>query len=136
MMVDPLLPTSREAIRQRVWADLRHVARPDSRFHWDFAEFITDYEGSEAGADRIQPDCELFRCVTPFRAAQSQCHYPVIDGLYRNRGRILGPATALCLVWDTTRDIKDPAHLNAKIAVCPFASDIQSMKIGIVHYPQ
>src|SRR5258708_16745950 len=54
MMVDPLLPTSREAIRQRVWADLRHVARPDSRFHWDFAEFITDYEGSEAGADRIQ----------------------------------------------------------------------------------
>ncbi|HYU72662.1 MAG TPA: hypothetical protein VEL31_08270, partial [Ktedonobacteraceae bacterium] len=54
MMVDPLLPTSTEAIRQRVWADLRHVARPDSRFHWDFAEFITDYEGSEAGADRIQ----------------------------------------------------------------------------------
>ena len=54
MMVDSLLPTSTEAIRQRVWADLRHVARPDSRFHWDFAEFITDYEGSEAGADRIQ----------------------------------------------------------------------------------
>src|SRR5580700_6427194 len=54
MMVDPLLPTSREAIRQRVWADLRRVARPDSRFHWDFAEFIADYEGSEAGAQTIQ----------------------------------------------------------------------------------
>ncbi|HEY6410220.1 MAG TPA: 5-formyltetrahydrofolate cyclo-ligase [Ktedonobacteraceae bacterium] len=47
-------PTSREAIRQRVWTDLRRVAQPDSRFHWDFAEFIPDYEGSEAGAERIR----------------------------------------------------------------------------------
>lgn len=47
-------PPSREMIRQRVWADLRGVARPDSRFHWNFAEFIADYEGSEAGAERIQ----------------------------------------------------------------------------------
>jgi 5-formyltetrahydrofolate cyclo-ligase len=45
---------SRDAIRRRIWADLRPVARPDSRFHWDFAEFITDYEGSEQGAQRIQ----------------------------------------------------------------------------------
>ena len=47
-------PTSKEAIRQQVWEQLRHVARPDSRFHWNFAEFIADYEGSEAGAERIQ----------------------------------------------------------------------------------
>ncbi len=47
-------PVSKEVIRQRVWADLRHVARPDSRFHWDFAEFIADYEGSEVGAEHIQ----------------------------------------------------------------------------------
>lgn len=46
--------TSKEAIRQRVWAGLRHVARPDSRFHWNFAEFIADYEGSEVCAERIQ----------------------------------------------------------------------------------
>jgi 5-formyltetrahydrofolate cyclo-ligase len=30
------------------------VARPDSRFHWNFAEFIADYEGSEIGAARLQ----------------------------------------------------------------------------------
>lgn len=47
-------PVSKETIRQHVWEQLRHVARPDSRFHWNFAEFIADYKGSEAGADRIR----------------------------------------------------------------------------------
>ena len=47
-------PASKETIRQRVWSDLRKVARPDSRFHWNFAEFIADYEGSEIGSQLIQ----------------------------------------------------------------------------------
>ncbi len=47
-------PLTKEAIRQHVWEHLRRVARPDSRFHWNFAEFIADYEGSETGAERIQ----------------------------------------------------------------------------------
>lgn len=34
-------------IRRTVWAELRKVAKPDSRFHWNFAEFIPDYEGSD-----------------------------------------------------------------------------------------
>lgn len=41
-------------IRRRVWADLRRVARPDSRFHWDFNEFIPDFEGSERCAETIR----------------------------------------------------------------------------------
>jgi 5-formyltetrahydrofolate cyclo-ligase len=45
---------TKDEMRQRIWRGLRKVARPDSRFHWDFAEFITDYEGSEEGAQRIQ----------------------------------------------------------------------------------
>lgn len=45
---------SKEAIRQHVWRQLRSVARPDSRFHWNFAEFIADYDGSEVGAERLQ----------------------------------------------------------------------------------
>ena len=32
---------------------LRKVALPDSRFSFDFAEFITDYEGSEKGTDLL-----------------------------------------------------------------------------------
>jgi 5-formyltetrahydrofolate cyclo-ligase len=47
-------PSSKEIIQQRVWNDLRHVARPDSRFHWNFTEFIADYEGSDVGAQRIR----------------------------------------------------------------------------------
>jgi 5-formyltetrahydrofolate cyclo-ligase len=35
-----------EAIRRRVWDELRRVAQPDSRFHWDFTAFIPDYAGS------------------------------------------------------------------------------------------
>jgi len=54
MEVEHQEPASKETIRQRVWSDLRQVARPDSRFHWNFAEFIPDYEWSEMGAQRIQ----------------------------------------------------------------------------------
>jgi 5-formyltetrahydrofolate cyclo-ligase len=45
--------TIRDDVRERVWSQLRDVARPDSRFAWDFGEFIADYEGSDAGADRL-----------------------------------------------------------------------------------
>lgn len=53
-MTGSLNASSKDAVRQRVWADLRAVARPDSRFHWNFAEFIADYKGSEIGAERIR----------------------------------------------------------------------------------
>ncbi len=33
--------------RVMIWQELLKVAKPDSRFSFDFAEFITDYEGSE-----------------------------------------------------------------------------------------
>ncbi len=39
--------------RVMIWEQLRHVARPDSRFSWDFSEFITDYEGSDKGAELL-----------------------------------------------------------------------------------
>ena len=33
--------------RIMIWEELRKVAKPDSRFSFNFAEFITDYEGSD-----------------------------------------------------------------------------------------
>lgn len=39
--------------RDRVWRELRRVARPDSRFHWDFSSFIADFVGSEDAARRV-----------------------------------------------------------------------------------
>jgi 5-formyltetrahydrofolate cyclo-ligase len=40
-------------IRQRIWEKLRPVAKPDSRFHLNFAEVIPDFEGSELATDRL-----------------------------------------------------------------------------------
>ncbi len=41
------------SVRERVWSELRKVALPDSRFHFDFAEFITDFHGSEQATERL-----------------------------------------------------------------------------------
>lgn len=39
--------------RKLVWEQLRHVALPDSRFHFDFNEFIPDFEGSDQATNRL-----------------------------------------------------------------------------------
>ncbi|TNM63911.1 5-formyltetrahydrofolate cyclo-ligase [Aliirhizobium smilacinae] len=40
-------------IRQRIWDNLKVVARPDTRFHLSFSEFIPDFDGVEQATDRI-----------------------------------------------------------------------------------
>jgi 5-formyltetrahydrofolate cyclo-ligase len=40
-------------IRRRVWDSLQKVARPDSRFHFDFSSFIADFEGSDKATSRL-----------------------------------------------------------------------------------
>lgn len=39
--------------RVRIWEDLLKVAKPDSKFSWQFSEFICDYEGSEKGTQLL-----------------------------------------------------------------------------------
>lgn len=41
-------------IRQKVWQELHKVAVPDSRFHFDFGEFIADFEGGDAACERLR----------------------------------------------------------------------------------
>jgi 5-formyltetrahydrofolate cyclo-ligase len=41
------------SVRERVWSELRKVAVPDSRFHFDFGEFIADFAGGEAAVQRL-----------------------------------------------------------------------------------
>ena len=43
----------KSTVRERVFGELRKVAYPDSRFHYDFGEFITDFQGSSAATDRL-----------------------------------------------------------------------------------
>jgi len=47
------MKSDRERARQNVWQALREVARPDSRFHFDFAEFIPDFQGSDTALARL-----------------------------------------------------------------------------------
>lgn len=40
-------------IRQQIWSKLQDVAKPDTRFHMNFAEVIPDFEGSEVATDHL-----------------------------------------------------------------------------------
>lgn len=40
-------------IRQQIWSKLYQVAKPDTRFHLNFAEVIPDFEGSEIATDHL-----------------------------------------------------------------------------------
>ncbi len=41
------------SVRSEVFATLRTVAFPDSRFHFDFGEFIADFQGSDRAVQRL-----------------------------------------------------------------------------------
>ena len=43
----------KSSVRERVWTELRKVAVADSRFHFDFGEFIADFEGGEEAVHRL-----------------------------------------------------------------------------------
>lgn len=45
--------TATKIIRQQIWSRLKEVARPDSRFHLNFAEVIPDFVGSDRALDRL-----------------------------------------------------------------------------------
>ena len=45
---------AKSSLRLKVWDELVKVAKPDSRFHWDFSQFIPDFEGSEKCVERIR----------------------------------------------------------------------------------
>ncbi len=44
----------KDELRERVWRELRRVAKPDSRFHYDFSSFIPDFEGSDKCAEAVR----------------------------------------------------------------------------------
>jgi 5-formyltetrahydrofolate cyclo-ligase len=43
----------KEDARELVWRDLVKVAKPDSRFHFDFNEFIPDFDGSNLATQKL-----------------------------------------------------------------------------------
>lgn len=73
----------KDKIREKVWKELRKVAKPDSRFHWNFSEFIPDFEGSGKCAMTIR-DMELYKkskniMITPDNCLQKLREYCILD---------------------------------------------------------
>ncbi|MEM6383157.1 MAG: 5-formyltetrahydrofolate cyclo-ligase [Pseudomonadota bacterium] len=56
-------------MRERIWTKLHDVARPDTRFHLNFAEVIPDFEGSDMATRRVVDDdayqASNFAFITP-----------------------------------------------------------------------
>lgn len=94
------------AHRERIWENLATVARPDSRFHWDFSSFIPDFEGSELCAERVR-ELTAYQAggmvfITPdnsteaLRAQVMADHRPILMTTYGiGRGFLLLDSTAV-----------------------------------------
>lgn len=57
---------NKEEARHMVWRQLREVALPDSRFHFDFNEYIPDFAGSQAATARLTALEVFLRAETLF----------------------------------------------------------------------
>ncbi|KAK7941625.1 uncharacterized protein PG986_014012 [Apiospora aurea] len=72
----------KEAIRAQVWQELRKVAYPDSRFHYDFSSFIADFVGSQAAADQLLAMPSYSSCSTYLREKTLQAGIKVLITTY------------------------------------------------------
>ena len=72
------------SVRDRVFAQLRHVALPDSRFHYDFGEFIADFQGSSVATERLMAHrfYQAARCIfiTPDNCLEELRYRSLCDG--------------------------------------------------------
>jgi 5-formyltetrahydrofolate cyclo-ligase len=72
------------SVRERVWSELRKVALPDSRFHFDFGEFIADFEGGEEAVARLTDHAFYknanFIFITPDNCLDRLRHQALLDG--------------------------------------------------------
>jgi 5-formyltetrahydrofolate cyclo-ligase len=72
------------ATRERVWTQLRDVALPDSRFHFNFAEYIPDFTGSDRALQRLielpEYQSSQFLFVTPDNCLTGLREQALLDG--------------------------------------------------------
>ncbi|MCQ9156420.1 5-formyltetrahydrofolate cyclo-ligase [Acidomonas methanolica] len=72
------------SVRGKVFEELRKVAFPDSRFHFDFGAFITDFEGSASAVDRLVAHDDYRQAdvifITPDNCIEQLRHRALCDG--------------------------------------------------------
>ena len=79
--------TRAKVVRQQIWEKLRPVAKPDSRFHFNFAEVIPDFEGSSEATDHLVSQ--------PFYKASKYAFVTPDNGLVELRRRMLDDGKTL-----------------------------------------
>jgi 5-formyltetrahydrofolate cyclo-ligase len=72
------------SVRERIFAELRKVAYPDSRFHFDFGEFIADFRGSDQAVERLMKH-RFYReasvlFITPDNCLEQLRYRALLDG--------------------------------------------------------
>lgn len=75
---------AKDSYRRIVWEKLREVAKPDSRFHYDFSHFIPDFEGSELCVQKLC-EMDLYRkarllFITPDNCMEKLRERAIMDG--------------------------------------------------------
>lgn len=81
---------NKQQIRGEVWKRLREVALPDSRFHFEFSEFIPDFEGSKAALAKLLA-LSLYRDSTLIFITPDNCLEGLRTQALRDGKRILVP---------------------------------------------
>ncbi|MCJ1381163.1 hypothetical protein MMC17_004272 [Xylographa soralifera] len=74
----------KSSIRQQVWSELRKVAYADSRFDFDFSEFIPDFQGSFEATERLMLmpsyQCAKLVFITPDNCLEGLRYRALKDG--------------------------------------------------------
>ncbi len=75
---------TKQYIRKKIWSELKKVALPDSRFHYDFSNFIPDFEGSYKCVEKIR-SMEVYRqakllFITPDNCLEKLREWSIRDG--------------------------------------------------------
>lgn len=110
----------KSSVRERVWAELARVAFPDSRFHFDFGEFIADFEGGEAAVARLTAHAAYRDAETVF-IAPDNC-------IERLRRQALDDGKRVLM---TTYSIKRGFWLLDPAAIPPEARDLAATLDGM-----
>lgn len=80
----------KDIIRERVWKELRKVAKPDSRFHYDFSKFIPDFEGSDKCAEKIR-SLEIYKKAKLLMITPDNCLELLREYCIRDNKRFIMP---------------------------------------------
>jgi len=77
------MAANKDLVRRKIWRELRRVAKPDSRFHFDFSSFIPDFDGSDKCTETIR-NMEIYKkahvlMITPDNCLELLREYSIKD---------------------------------------------------------